>query len=401
MAKQPTRASDEQGRFAHRIPLWRARRGDFSYHRLRRSRQASATWGNGVITSGSAAPRAARLHHLPARPDTVHWGFFDRGLPPVLAVRSGDLVAVEAVTHRAGYAPELLMDPAITAIYEAVTDRGPGGHIMTGPIRVEEAEPGDVLEVELLSLTPRLRYGSNRSSPYGHLYEEFERRSLVTLFALDDALGLARPLFRYPVSSALGIGERVDVQAQAVVAAPSGIAVPLRPHLGIAVVAPAEPGRHSSVPPGRYGGNIDNWRIGPGARMYYPVLVPGALFSVGDPHAAQGDAELNGTAVEASLNVLLRLVLHKGRPIGNPLLETPTHWITHGFDEDLNLAMKQAALEMLELLVARFGLAREDAYALMSVGVDFGVTQVVDARRGIHALLPKALFRPEGERLTG
>jgi acetamidase/formamidase len=330
---------------------------------------------------------------LPATPETVHWGFFDRDLPPVLRVRSGDLIQVETVTHRAGDAPDLLMDAGVAAIFERVTDRGPGGHIMTGPIQVEGAEPGDALEMELLSLTPRLGYGSNRSAAHGYLWEELGQLSQATIFELNTASGLARPLFRYPIPWTLGIGERVDVSAQAVVNAPRGIAVPLRLHLGIAAVAPEPRGKHSSTPPGRYGGNIDNWRIGAGAKMYYPVLARGAIFSVGDPHAAQGDAELDGTAVEASLNVLLRLRLHKQRPINNPLLETPTHWITHGFDPDLNVAMRQSALEMLDLLVGRFGLEREDAYALMSVGVDFAVTQVVDERRGVHASLAKSLFR--------
>jgi formamidase len=190
----------------------------------------------------------------------------------------------------------------------------------------------------------------------------------------------------------MGLGTEAAVRVA--VPGPRGVLVPMRPHLGISVVAPDEPGRHSSVPPGRHGGNVDNWRFGPGAHMIYPVLVDGALYSAGDPHAGQGDAELNGTAIEASMDLLVQLILHKRRALGNPILETPTHWLVHGFDEDLNLAMREAAMEMLHLLVGTFGLGPHDAYSLMSVAVDFGVTQVVDTRRGIHAALPKAVLRP-------
>ncbi len=304
-----------------------------------------------MTESSAERPEGGRLHHLAARPETVRWGYYDRALEPVLLVRSGDLIQIQAITHRAGDAPELFMDdPVVATLYDQVLERGPGGHILTGPIDVEGAEPGDSLEVRLLDLRPRGRYGANRATPFGYLFEEFDRVQQVTIYERLEAGGLARPLFRYRAPDIAGIGALVPATARQDLPAQAGIALPLRPHLGIAAVAPAEPGRVSTVPPGRHGGNVDNWRIGAGARMYYPVLVPGALFSVGDPHWAQGDAELNGTAIEASLDVLLQLVLHPRQPIGNPLLETPTHWFTHGFDRDLNLAMRQAALEMLSLL---------------------------------------------------
>ena len=151
-------------------------------------------------------------------------------------------------------------------------------------------------------------------------------------------------------------------------------------------------GRVSTIPPGVHGGNIDNWRIGAGAVMYYPVGVQGALFSIGDPHVSQGDGEISGTAIEASLDVLFQVVLRRDFTFPGPLLETPKYWIVHGFDEDLNLAMRKAATGMLGLMTDHLGLSRNDAYSLMSVAADFAVTQVVDARQGVHARIPRAIF---------
>src|SRR5581483_12079703 len=197
-------------------------------------------------------PATSALHYLPARRESVHWGFFDRERPPLLQVRSGDLVAVETITHRAGDAPELLMDDVVAAIYDEVQERGPGGHILTGPIAVEGAQPGDALEVRILQLTPRLPFGSNRASPAGYLYRELGSREQVTIYAVDAQAGLAIPRLRYTVpTDALGIGRRIEARARDDQPFSRQAAVPLRPHLGIAGVAPAEHGRVSSVPPGR------------------------------------------------------------------------------------------------------------------------------------------------------
>jgi acetamidase/formamidase len=176
------------------------------------------------------------------------------------------------------------------------------------------------------------------------------------------------------------------------VAALAGVAVPLRPHLGTIGVAPAQPGRHSSVPPGDHGGNIDNWRIGAGATMHYPVLVAGAMLSVGDPHVSQGDGEISGTALESSLNGLLQIFVRRDLGFGYPVLETADRWTVHGFGDDLDEAMRQASLRLLDLLGSRFGLSRDDAYSLMSVACDFTITQVVDQRQGVHATVDKRLF---------
>lgn len=341
----------------------------------------------------STTQQRPRLHHLPATPETVHWGYFDGSLAPRLSIRSGDIVELETLTHRAGDAPDLLMDDGVRCVYQEVGDRGPGPHIMTGPIAVEGAEPGDTLEVRVLGMQPRLPYGSNVSTPAGLLYEHLGKRRRATIFEFGADLALARARFAFeipPMTS--GPGTIIEPGAARRVPALEGVAVPLRPHLGTGGVGPDEPGRFSSIPPARWGGNIDNWRFGVGTAMCYPVLVPGGMYSAGDPHMAQGDGEISGTAIEASLNVMLQFVLRKDFPLRTQMLVTPTHWMVHAYHEDLNKAMYQAALEMLDFLTTHQGLSAEDAYALMSVAADFTVTQVVDQRQGVHAALPKGVF---------
>lgn len=334
------------------------------------------------------------LHELKARKNTVHWGYFDAGLAPALRVRSGDLVQIEAVTHHAGDAPDLLMDDAIRQLFHDIPedDRNPGVHIMTGPIFVEDARPGDMLEIRYLSMRPRLAYGSNLAASWGHLYGDFQKER-VTIYEFDRNSNMAAALFAYDYPGTYTTPGRItDTGSCDCVPALTGFRVPTRPHLGTAGVAPNEQGRVSTVPPGRHGGNIDNWRIGSGATMFYPIAVDGALFSVGDPHISQGDGEISGTAIEASLDVLLQIVLRKDFRFPSPLLETHDEWIVHGFDPDLNLAMRAASLEMLHLLTEVHGLSRDDAYSLMSVAVDFTVTQVVDGRQGVHGRVPRAIF---------
>lgn len=337
------------------------------------------------------------LHDLPATPETVRWGHFDNSVPPVLTVASGDLVRIRTLTHHAGDAPDLLMDEEIREVYAAVTDRGPGPHILTGPIAVEGALPGDTLAVRILAADPRLPYGSNLAAHWGQLYSSFNKER-VTIYRLDTARGLARAMFAYDwtVSPLVDSpGTIVDPLATVREKALAGVAVPLRPHFGTMGVAPAMPGRHSSVPPGDHGGNIDNWRIGTGATMHYPVQVVGALLSVGDPHVSQGDGEVSGTALECSLDGLLELTVRTDLGFTYPVLETDTCWSVHGFGDDLDEAMRSASLRMIDLLGRRFGLSRDDAYSLLSVGCDFTVTQVVDQRQGVHATVDKRIFAGE------
>ncbi len=345
---------------------------------------------------GEAIRSAGNFHTLKATSKTCFWGFFDKTLPPILTIESGDIVYVEALTHHAGDAPDLLMDDGVKEVYDKLTDRGPGVHIMTGPIAVKGAEPGDTLMVRILNTQPRLPYGSNAAAHWGYLYNSFKKER-ITIYKLDALAGLAQPIFGYdfkglPLYNKPGFvtqpdkGARQDFKAR--------VAIPMRPHFGVMGVAPAESGRINSIPPGPFGGNIDNWRIGAGATMYYPVFNKGANFYVGDPHMAQGDAELAGTAIEASMNSYLQIFVLKDFPITNPILETDAHWITHGFNEDLNKAMRQCAEQMLDFLQTKKKISADEAYSIISTGVDFGVTQVVDIRQGCHAALPKNIFIP-------
>jgi acetamidase/formamidase len=356
-----------------------------------------------ICQAGEMRPDTApgALHQLTATPTTVHWGYFDAALAPALRIKSGDLVQAEAITHHAGDAPDLMMDEGVTAIFTGIpeADRTPGVHIMTGPIYVEDARPGDMLEVRYLAMTPRCNYGSNLAANWGYLYKEFGEKERVTIYALDPNARQAEALYAYDFPGKYLVpGTITHCPACDRQPALAGVRVPARPHLGTAGVAIDVPGRVSTIPPGAHGGNIDNWRIGAGAVMYYPVQVEGALFSIGDPHVSQGDGEISGTAIEASLNVLMQVIVRRDFSFPGPLLETPKHWIAHGFDEDLNVATRNAALDMLGLLTEHAGLSRNDAYSLMSVAADFAITQVVDGRQGAHVRIPRSLFpvRPAG-----
>jgi acetamidase/formamidase len=305
------------------------------------------------------------LHQLPATPQAIHWGYFDNSLPPTLTVSDGDLVALEALTHHAGDAPDLLMDPGIERIFDEVVDRGPGPHLLTGPIAVDTAEPGDVLEVRILDLVPRpgIEHGSNFAGHWGHLYRDFGKER-VTIWSFDRSSGYGRPVFGFdwkttPLADQPGTVVTPGSLAREPIV--GDISVALRPHLGTMGVAPVASGRHSSVPPGDHGGNIDNWRAGPGTTMYYPVGVPGALLSAGDPHFGQGDGEVSGTALEASVDALLQLRVRRDLPIDVPTLETPTHWYVHGFGDDLDEAMDAAARRLLAFIQRMWGLTADDA----------------------------------------
>lgn len=337
-------------------------------------------------------------HDLKATPNTMHWGYFDNQLPPALMVNSGDIVRVETVTHQAGDAPDYLMDPAIETIYNSIPpeNRGPGVHLLTGPIFVRDADPGDTLEVRYLAMTTRLPYGTNVSANWGLLYDVLNRPERVTIFKIDDALQQARALFGYTFPGRYELAGQV-IPPDLVERTPimSHVRIPMRPHIGTAGVAPKENGRISSIPPGKHGGNIDNWRIGPGSTMFYPVLVPGALFSLGDAHVSQGDGEIDGTAIEASLDILMQIVVRKDINFPGPLLETADSWCIHAFDPDLNLAARQVALDSITFLKEQRGLSVDEAYTLLSVACDFGITQVVDQKQGIHVIIPKSLFVPD------
>lgn len=338
---------------------------------------------------------------LAATPDTCYWGYLDAAQAPVLKVDSGTELWIEAVTHHSGDAPDLLMDDGVRAIWDGIPEsaRTPGVHIMTGPIAVNGAKPGDTLRVEILEMRPRLRYGSNCAANWGLFYDVFGKER-VTIYELDQTDGGAFPAFARPIFG-FDFTQRARYDVPGVISPadpatrePFGrpVSVPVRPHLGVMGVAPAGGERVSSIPPGVFGGNVDNWRFGPGATVHYPVFHEGALFYVGDPHFAQGDGEICGTAIEASLDVRLRLSVVEDLPVSAPLLHYGGQWFTHGFGDTLDAAMRMAAGQMLDLLVDRGGFTRDEAYSLASVAIDLGVTQVVDGTVGCHAAVAEALL---------
>jgi len=349
--------------------------------------------------------RQTGAHHaLAATPDTCYWGYIDRAQPPAITVRSGDTIDVEAITHHAGDAPDLLMDDGIRAIWAAIpeAERGPGVHLLTGPIAVVGAEPGDTLLVTIMSMRPRLAHGSNCAANWGLLYKAFGKER-VTIYGLEDRRSgefgefgaTARPEFAFdftarPLYDVPGVVSEPDPARREPFSRP--VSVPVRPHFGVMGVAPSTSERLSSIPPGVFGGNVDNWRLGVGATMAYPVFVEGALLYVGDPHYAQGDGEVCGTAIEASLDARIQVSVVKA--IGNtaPVLETASHWYTHGFGADLDDAMLMAVEQMQWLLREHCGLSADDAYSLSSVAMDLGVTQVVDGTVGCHAGIRRDVF---------
>jgi acetamidase/formamidase len=316
-----------------------------------------------------AAPLPAQTVVKPT-PTNVHWGYYAAGAKPILTVKSGDTVRIEtvsgnpAVLARLGAAEDDNLRE-LRAIYEQVKDRGPGSHLLTGPIAVEGAEPGDVLQVDILAIEMRARYGYNVFTPgQGILPDEFpyQRYKLI------------------PLNAATGYAEFAP-----------GVRVPLRPFFGSIGVAPVS-GRVHSAPPGYHTGNMDLRELVAGTTLYMPVHHAGALVSVGDGHVAQGDGEVDLAAIESPLTGTFRFTLRKGRRLAWPRAETRTHFITMGFHEDLDEAARRAVREMLDYLVSERGLARDDAYMLASVAVDLRITQVVDGVKGVHAMVAKAIF---------
>ncbi|MGD9704291.1 MAG: acetamidase/formamidase family protein [Acidimicrobiia bacterium] len=352
----------------------------------------------------STATASPAVHTLRATAETCYWGYIDRDQPPCLVVDDGDIVGIETVTHHAGDAPDLLMDDGVRALWDAIGEdrRGPGVHILTGPIEVRGAEPGDTLCVRIIEMSPRLPYGSNCAAHWGLLYDTFGKER-ITIYGLDTAgvepaefSPVARPLFGFdftarPLYDLPGVISAPDESARQRFG--RDVAVPVRPHFGVMGVAPADAGRHSSIPPGFFGGNVDQWRLGPGTTMCYPVFVPGANLYVGDPHFAQGDGEICGTAIEASLNATIQVSIRKGFGATTPFLETPTHWFTHGFGASLDEAMRGAGEQMLWFMEHHLGLSADEAYSLASVAVDLGVTQVVDGVLGCHAGFDRSIVQ--------
>ena len=312
-------------------------------------------------------------HILKASCQTVHLGGFSHQLKPALIVDSGDSIEVETYTGFYLYdkAPPEFLTPEFLEICQhlpAERKVGPGPHLLTGPIYVRNSEPGDVLEVKLEAISPRLPVGFNAiRSGWGALPQQFTEPRLRFI-----RLDLDKGIAEFPTGS--------------------GIHIPIQPFFGILGVATAQTSR-SSVPPGSYGGNIDNRELQAGSRIFLPVFVPGALLSIGDGHSAQGDGEINVTAIETSMNGTIQIKLRKDLKFTSPIAETPTHIITLGFGETLDEAFEFALKEMITFLESFVGLSAEDAYVLCSLAVNFHITQVVNSpQKGVHGMLPKSIL---------
>jgi acetamidase/formamidase len=311
-----------------------------------------------------------KTHRLVATAQTVHTGFFDSSIPPVLTIDSGDTVNLSTMMLMDGRLRGGMTFEALLALRQSYVDRKVGGHTLTGPIFVSGAEPGDVLEVRIGKLVP-IEFGVNYHLPghlgIGGLPEEFPRGQIKTL--------------------------RLDRERWETAFAP-GITLSLAPFLGVMGVAPRPGERMPAAIPGYFGGNIDNKELREGASLFLPVRARGALFSAGDAHAAQGDGEVNVTAIETALEeAVLQFVVRNDMRLEQPFAETPTHWITMGFDPDLDEAARMALRDAIRFLVEVKGLVPDEAYAFASVAVDLHVTQIVDTNKGVHAMIPKSVFR--------
>lgn len=453
-----------------------------SQHERRSFLKAMALTAGGAASLGStglAFPGRAeavvpqgRINHyyVPASDRTVHWGYFSRSLKPVVEVDSGDFVTIEALTHHANDDAERMVkgDPGAESVFFWSKDRknvdrrgagpmdaslfgrgageGLGVHICTGPVHVRGAEPGDVLEVRIVDVVPRpcanpahagKAFGSNAAAWWGFHYNDLltepKPREVITIYEINAGgdRNWAKAVYNYrwtPQTDPFGVVHKtIDYPGVPVdhgtVEKTYGILknarIPIRPHFGVIGLAPAEADIVDSIPPGYFGGNIDNWRIGKGATMYYPVAVPGGLLSVGDPHASQGDSELCGTAIECSLTGTFQLILHKKATLNGtilaglayPLLETQDEWVLHGFSyanylaelgadaqkliyerSSVDRALRDAFRKMRHFLMTTQGLSEDEAISLTTVAVDFGITQVVDGNWGVHAVLRKSIF---------
>jgi len=314
----------------------------------------------------------AENFELKVTPQTIVWGYYSASAKPVLTIHSGDTVRVETVSGNparleAAGAPARQIPDALRAIYRDVTDKGPGGHILTGPIYVEGAEPGDVLELRILKieLTSPFAYNSFRPGS-GFLPDDFPYARTKII----------------PLDRSRMLGHFSD-----------SVEIPLRPFFGSMGVAPPEAnGRINSAPPWIHAGNLDNKELVEGTTLYIPVHAKGALFEVGDGHAGQGNGEVDITALETQLTGTFQFVVRKDMHVRWPRAETPTHYISMGLNEDLSEATRLAIREAVDFLANEKQMSREDAYMLASVAVDFCITQLVDGNKGVHAMIPKSIF---------
>jgi acetamidase/formamidase len=348
-------------------------------------------------------------HYLPARPENVTWGWFPLDAKPLLTIQSGQTVRIDTISHQGatqaedpvtflgklGLKPEEILQDArdfwATRSSRSRDQGRTGAHILTGPIAIAGAEPGDTLEIQILELTPRVPWGINTAgATSGVLAADYPGTKPG-----DPGSGVSGANPPNLIRTAVVNGREVALFSDQ-------IHVPLAPFMGIMAVAPANPqvgqpgvttaGRQSSKQPGPYGGNLDNKALVAGTTLFLPVFRPGALFYTGDSHGVQGDGEVSGNALELSLTGVFRFVLHKGMPLTTPRAETPTHYIVMGIDQDLDRAMRLATLEAVNFLVKEKGLTPAKAFSLCSLAVDFRVSEAVDDTQNVSGFIPKSLF---------
>jgi acetamidase/formamidase len=326
-----------------------------------------------LLVAAAAAGQSAPVT-LPATPSTVIWGYYSAKAIPVINVHSGDTVRIQTLSTCGSN--DRLQEEGVAAadipsynadIYREVKDKGPGGHILTGPVGVAEAEPGDVLEIQILKIDIDTSWACN---------------------------GFAAGRGFLPNDYPYGGSKIIPLDRSRMMAhfAPA-IDIPLHPFFGsMGVAPPPSAGRIDSAPPWMHAGNMDNKELVEGTTLYVPVHAKGALFEVGDGHAGQGNGEVDITAMETFLTGTFRFVVHKDQHLLWPRAETPTHYISMGFSPDLKEATTLAVRDMINFLIDEKHLSRDDAYMLTSVAVDVDITQLVDGNVGVHAMCPKSIF---------
>ncbi|GHH68881.1 amidase [Streptomyces sulfonofaciens] len=362
----------------------------------RRTLLAGSTAVLAAATSGIAIPTGAAARsgrsaasarhgrpsfHLPSRPDTVAWGYMDAALPPVLHVAPGDVVTIDTLSHQGmingsdpaaffgahGIARGDVLQDAIDVYAAKQPEPGMSVHVLTGPVFVEGAEPGDVLEVRVLDSRARVPYGVNKTGPGSGVLPDLLDGDSTKVIELDLKRKLA--------------------------AVADGVRVPIDCFQGIMCTAPApELGKVSSRPPGAFGGNMDLRDLTAGCTLYLPVFNDGALFSTGDGHTAQGDGEVDGTAIETSLTSTFQFFVHKQVDAPWPMAESRTHFISMGIDTDLDTALAVSLQQAVTFLTKNMGLSAADAYTLCSVAVDFEIAEAVNYTKVVHGKIPKAVF---------
>ncbi|NID12752.1 acetamidase/formamidase family protein [Fibrivirga algicola] len=314
-------------------------------------------------------------------PENMVWGYFGADVPPVSRIKDGDIVEIQTV-NPSGVSrtdPEafyktnnLTIDDhakEVIAIMKQVKPEPSGirGHMLTGPIYIENAQPGDHIEIRILDLTLPADFGVNSVWPGGGGIPDLVKQ---------------RETFVYRYDAKRRTGTFID-----------GVEIPLKPFMGVmALSPPPETGRVSSIPPAFFGGNLDIKHLTKHSTLHLPVSVPGGLFTTGDGHAAQGNGEVSGVAIETAVNLTAQFIVHKNSGLKMPRAETPTHFIAVGLDKDLDKAMKQALAEAVQFIQTELGFTFNQALSIASTGVDLEISQVVDQVLGVHAMIPKAIF---------